>query len=121
MDDSRHVPPVPPQPRPGAVERGDAWREIWELAHREMAPWGRLPAPYLIDRLTDPRLGDRRWLIEHLSLIAQITREREYDDEQTGGALAWNTTITDPAGARRSIRILMNRSRGWIFNAYPED
>jgi hypothetical protein len=121
MDSSDEFPPVPPPPLDSLVERGLQWRWLWELAHREMAPFDRRPSPYLIDRLCDPKYRYRRWLVGRLGLIAQVTREREFDNEQSGGALAWETTFTDPSCTPRRVRILMNAYQGWIFNAYPID
>lgn len=100
--------------------RGDAWRALWEDAHREMEPWGRVPAPYLIDSLLHERRANRRWLRHRFARIAQVTREHEHDFEETSGTLRWVAAMTDPTGRRRMIRILVNPINNTIFNAFPE-
>jgi hypothetical protein len=58
---------VPNRPR-----RDDEWRELFELACRDMAPYGVQPSPHLIDQLLD--IPTRRWLTAHFVAIADVAR-----------------------------------------------
>ncbi len=46
----------------------DEWNELWERAHRDMAPWDRRPSPHLIDGvLGDPDRCFLRYLFAEIA------------------------------------------------------
>lgn len=118
--DADDVTPPPPPWRPGDRQRDDSWLELWDHACREMAPWGRSPAVYLIDSLTHPDKRRRWWLRHHLGWAAQVSRERDPDDRDGSCALRYGGMLTDPRGVRRRIRILVNERLNQVFNVFPE-
>lgn len=84
-----------------------------------MAPFGRTPAPYLIDRLIKD-FDSRGWIAAHFAQLAATTRSRGADEVQSDGTLLWYVPLVDPLGVPRIVRMVVNPRTNQIFNAFPD-
>lgn len=107
----------PPQVPASRRDHGDAWRQLWEEAHRVMRPYGRAPSMHLVDRLLEYR--DRRWLQAQLHAIVLATLDERRATESDDRA-HWTIQLWNPGTMKREhVRIVLDRSTNEVLNAIP--
>ncbi|MBC7462372.1 MAG: hypothetical protein H7287_13520 [Thermoleophilia bacterium] len=103
-----------------AARYGHAWVELWERAHRDMAPHRFTPHPHLITQLLS-LWPDRGWLSEHFSELAEVCRYLlpDWEEDDPRDTCGWFIHLDHGARLVR-VRVLAHLHDFRVLSAYPD-